>query len=119
MAEASLGHRSYSGVGESRTAVHRAKEAKDERISMKVNDSRAFRGDTWAGKAALFCLGLIAMLALVVMIVALTSVMLAATAFPATPPWPKRELRGRRHGRTTSGLSAPREAVASQGQQGR
>jgi hypothetical protein len=82
-------------------------------ISMKVTDSRAFRGVAWVGKAALFCLGLIAMLALVVVIVVLTPVMLAATALPGTPPWPKRELRGRRHGSTTSGLSAPRKAVAS------
>jgi hypothetical protein len=90
-------------------------------ISMKVTDSRAFRGVAWMGKAALFCLGPIAMLALVAVIVVLTPVMLAATALPATPPWPKpkRELRGRRHGRTTSGLSAPRKAVASRGQQGR
>jgi len=88
-------------------------------ISKKVADSRAFRRVAWVGKAALFCLGLIAMLALVVVIVVLTPVMLAATALPATPPWPKREQRGQRHGRTTSGLSAPRKAVASQGQQGR
>ena len=89
-----------------------------EGIDMKVTGSRTFRGITWLSKAALTCLGLLAMLALIVVIVVLTPVMLAATAFPVAAPWPKRGPRGRRHGRTTSVLPAPREAVASQGQQG-
>ncbi len=88
-------------------------------ISMKVTGSRTFRGVAWLSKAALSCLGLLAMIALIVVIVILTPVMLSATAFPVTAPWPKRGLRGRRHGRATSGLPAPRKAVASQGQQGR
>ena len=86
---------------------------------MKVTDSRALRGVAWVGKAALFCLGLIAMLALVVTVAVLTPLMLTATAFPATTVWQKRDLRGRRHGRATSEPSVPRKAVAAQWQQGR
>jgi hypothetical protein len=71
------------------------------------------------GRAALLCLGLLAMLALVFTMAVLTPLMLAASAFPATTARQKRELRGRRHGRTPSELSAPRKAVTSQGQQAR
>ena len=88
-------------------------------IDMKVTGSRTFRAVTWVSKVALSCLGLLAVLALFVVIVVLTPVMLAATAFPVAAPWPKRRPRGRRHGMRTSVLPAPREAVASQGQQGR
>ncbi len=90
-----------------------------KRIDMKEIDFRALRGVAWVGKAALICLGLLAMLALVATMAVLTPLMVTATAFPATTVWQKREWRGRRHGRTASELSAPREAVASRGQQGR
>ncbi len=87
-------------------------------IDMKVTGSRTFRGVAWLSKAALSCLGLLAMIALIVVIVILTPVMLMATAFHATTVWQRRELRGRRHDRTTSEFSVPRKAVACQGQQG-
>ena len=80
---------------------------------MKEISHRAFRGVAWAGKAALFCLGFLAVLALVVVIAALTPVMLAATALPATAVRQKRALRGRRDGTNTSEFSVPRKAVAS------
>lgn len=86
---------------------------------MKETNSWVLRGLAWMGKAALFCLGLLAMLALVVVIAVLTPVLLAATVFPATTVWQKRNLRGWRYGGNTPKLSAPREAVASHGQQGR
>jgi hypothetical protein len=87
-------------------------------IEMKEINSRAARGVAWVGKAALFCLGLFAMLALVVMMAVITPVMLTAIALPATTVWQKRHLRGRRDSGKTSEFSAPRKAVASQGQQG-
>ncbi len=86
-------------------------------VNTKVTDSRALRGVVWVAKAALSCFGLVAILALVLVIVVLTPVMLATIALQATKPWPKRELRSRRHGETTSELSVPRKAVASHGQQ--
>ena len=89
-----------------------------EGIDMKVTGSRTFRGVTWLSRAALSCLGLLAMLALVLVIVVLTPVMLATIALHLTTPWPKRGPRGWRHGRTTLVLPVPRKAVASQGQQG-
>ena len=45
---------------------------------------RVFRRVGWVGKAALLCLGLLAMLALVVVMSVLTAVMLTAIALPAT-----------------------------------
>ena len=86
-------------------------------IYMKEIYRLASRGVAWvgkaAGKAALFCLGLLAMLALVVVLVVLTVVMLAATILPATAVRQKRDLRGRRDSGNTSEFSAPRKAVAS------
>ena len=45
---------------------------------------RVFRGVAWVGKAALLCLGLLAMVALVVVMTVLTAVMLMAIVLPAT-----------------------------------
>lgn len=82
-------------------------------------DSREFRGVAWVGKAALFCLGLLAMLALVFMMAILVPVMLTAIAYPAITEWQKRYPRGRRHGGNISQLSSPSKPVASRGQQER
>jgi hypothetical protein len=49
---------------------------------MKKNNSWALRVVAWTGKAALFCLGLLAMLALIVLVAVLSPVMLAATVIP-------------------------------------
>lgn len=88
-----------------------------KRVNIKVTGSRALFGVAWVGKAALSCFGLVAALALVLVIFVLTPVMLATIALCATTPRPKRKPTARRHGSTTSGLSAPRKAVASRGQQ--
>ncbi len=80
---------------------------------------RVFRRVVWVGKAALLCLGLLAMVALVVVMTVLTAVMLAATALPKTVAWHKRDPRVRRYSGYASEFSAPRKAVASPGQQGR
>jgi hypothetical protein len=88
-------------------------------IDMKEIDRLALRGVGWMGKAALFCLGFLAMLALLVVMSVLTAVMLTATVLPATAVRQKRDLRGRRDDGNTSEFSAPREIVASLAQQGR
>ena len=62
-------------------------------IEMKETNRRAFRGVAWVGKAALFCLGLLAMLALLVVMTVLTPVMLAAAALPTTAVRRKRDPR--------------------------
>ncbi len=84
-------------------------------ISMKVTNSRAFRGVAWVGKAALFCLGLLAMLALVSMMAILVPVMLTTIAYPAVTEWQRRYPTARRHGGNISQLSSPRITVASEG----
>lgn len=82
-------------------------------IEMKENNRQALRGVVWVGNAALFCLGLLAMLALVVVITLLTAVMLTATILPAPAARQKRDLRGGRDSGNFSEFSAPRRAVAS------
>ena len=84
-------------------------------IDMQEIDPRAFRGVVWVGRAALFCLGLLAMLALVFMMAILVPVMLAAMAYPAITDWQRRYPRGRRHGGKISQLSSPRITAASEG----
>jgi hypothetical protein len=84
-------------------------------IHVQEIDSRAFRGFAWVGRAALFCLGLLAMLALVSMMAILVPVMLAAIAYPAITDWQRRYPRGRRHGGNISQRSSPRKTVASEG----
>jgi hypothetical protein len=84
-------------------------------IDMQETDSRAFRGVAWVGKAALFCLGLLAMLALVSMMAILVPVMLTAIAYPAITEGQRRYPRGRRYGGNISRLSSPRKTVASEG----
>jgi hypothetical protein len=71
---------------------------------MQETDSRAFRGVAWMDKAALFCLGLLAMLALVSIMAILVPVMLTAIAYPAITERRRRYPRGRRHGGNTSQL---------------
>jgi len=88
-------------------------------IDMKGTNSWAYRGVAWVGKGALFCLGLVVMLALVAVVAVLVPVMLAAAALPAAMVRQRRGPKGRRYGRSTSKPSAPRKAVASQGQPGR
>jgi hypothetical protein len=67
-------------------------------IDMQEIDSRTFRGVAWVGKAALFCLGLFAMLALVSMMAILLPVMLTAIAYPPITKWQRRYPTGLRHG---------------------
>ncbi len=62
---------------------------------MREIDRQAFREVAWVGKAALFCLGLLAMLALVVVIAVLTPVLLTSTILPATVVGHRRDLRRR------------------------
>ena len=88
-------------------------------IDTQETDSRAFRGLAWVGKAALFLLGLLAILALVSMMALLVPVMLAAIAYPAITDRQRRGPRDRRHGANTSQLSSPRRTVASRVQQER
>jgi hypothetical protein len=82
-------------------------------IDMKEITHWTLRRVAWVGKAALFCLGLLAMLALVVVTTVLAAVMLAATALPGAAVRQRRDLRGRRDSGNTPELSAPRKAVAS------
>ena len=70
-------------------------------IDMKEINHKALRGVAWVSKAALFGLGLLAMLALVVLMGVLTAVMLFAT-LPATAVGRKRDPRGRRDSTNTS-----------------
>jgi hypothetical protein len=80
-------------------------------MDMKEINRRASRGVVWVGKAALFCLALLAILALIIVTTVLAAVMLTATALPAVRR--KRDLRGWRDSGNTSELSAPRKAVTS------
>jgi hypothetical protein len=89
-----------------------------EGIDMKGTDSWAYRGVAWVGKGALLCLGLVAMLALVAVVAVLAPVMLVAAVLPTAMVRQRRGPRGRRYGGSTSKLSAPRKAVASQAQSG-
>jgi hypothetical protein len=89
------------------------RKARMKGIDMKEINSRAFRGVAWAGKAASFCLGLLAMLVLIVVMTVLTAVMLIATALPITAARQKRDPRGGRDNANVSELSEPRKALAS------
>ncbi len=80
---------------------------------MKEINRRAFRGVGWVGKAALLCLGLLAMLALVVVMGILTAVMLMSTILPGTAIGRRRDPSVRRDSGEASTLSALRKAVAS------
>lgn len=80
---------------------------------MKEINHRAIRGIGWVGKAALLCLGILAMLAVLVAASLLMAVMLMATVLPATAKRHKRKLGDRRESRNTSELPAPRKALAS------
>jgi hypothetical protein len=64
-------------------------------IDMKEIHRWALRAIVGVSKAALFCLGLLAMCALVVVATVLTAVMLAATILPATAGRQKRDLEQR------------------------
>ena len=81
-----------------------------KRIEMKEINHRAIRGIGWVGKAALLCLGILAMLVAASLLMA---VMLMATVLPATAKRHKRKLGDRRESRNTSELPAPRKALAS------
>ena len=82
-------------------------------IDIKEIDHQASRGIAWVGKAALFCLGLLAMLALIIVMTVLTMVMLIATVLPAAAVRQRRDLSVRRDSGNTPQFSAPRKAVAS------
>ena len=83
-------------------------------IGMKEVNHRAIRGIIgWVGKAALLCLGILAMFVLVVVMGVLMAVMLMGTAFPANAVRHKRVLASRRDSRNASEFPAPRKAVAS------
>ena len=88
------------------------KEIDMKEIGMKKINRLALGGVTWVGKAALFCLGLVAMATLVVVMSVLTAVMLMATALPAPAVRHKRELRGRPDSTNASEIPAPRKKAA-------
>ncbi len=82
-----------------------------EMIDTKRAGRPALRGVAWAGKAALFCLGLLAMLALVVVTGVLAVVMLAATVLPAPAVGRSRGSGDRRVGPSAQEFSATRKAL--------
>jgi len=73
---------------------------------MRENNPWVFRVVTWVGEAALFCLGLVAMLALVVLVAVLSPVMLAAAVIPSAR-------RGRGEVRKTGDATGTPRAVQS------
>lgn len=72
---------------------------------------RALRTIAWAGRAGLFCLGLLAVLALLVLTALLVPVMLAATMIPTTSAL--RTSKDRRDAGKAAETTAPRKAMAS------
>lgn len=79
-------------------------------VDMKENNRRALGRVAWVGRAARFCLGLLAVLALIVAITVLTAVMLAATILPPASAGRRRDPGYRRGGEKAS---EPRKMVAS------
>lgn len=100
--------------GKQKGGVHMTLESRKTGMNgtgMKGISRSLLRGFTWAGKAALFCLGLLAMLTLVVMMIVLAAVMLAATILPGAKP--ELVLRHRRGSGNASEFAAPQKAVVS------
>jgi hypothetical protein len=91
--------------------ISSSRRTKMNKMNAKEIDHRALSGVAWTGRAALFCLGLSAMLALLVVTALLAPVMLAAAIVPATvAQWTP---KGRRDAGNTAESPAPRKAMAS------